>query len=111
MRSPSKLSHSMNDPESPAKNYQINELTTAVNNLVASNQRIETKIDNQLVTKEQLETALKLVGVEIRQVDEKYSPIKKSLSRVTWIVIGVVIPLVVMSGIQLLANVLPKGGA
>lgn len=98
------------DPEAPAKNYQIDALTTAVNNLVATNSRIEAKIDNQLVTKEQMEAALKVVGISIQTVDDKYAPIKKSLSRITWIVIGVIIPLVVVSGIQLLANVIPKGG-
>lgn len=99
-----------NDPEAPAKNYQIDALTTAVNNLVASNTRIEAKIDNQLVTKEQMESALKVVDFNIKAVDTKYAPIKRSLSRITWIVIGVVIPLVVVSVVQLLANVAPKGG-
>lgn len=101
---------SVADPEAPAKNYQIDALTTAVNNLVVTNSRIEAKIDNQLVTKEQMESALKVLGLSIKAVDDKYAPIKKSLSRITWIVIGVVIPLVVISGIQLLSNVIPKGG-
>jgi Mg/Co/Ni transporter MgtE len=58
-----------------------------------------------------MEAALKVVGINIKTVDDKYAPIKKSLSRITWIVIGVVIPLVVISVIQLLSNVIPKGGA
>lgn len=99
------------NPESPAKNYQINELTKAVNNLVESNSRIETKIDSQLVTKEQLEASLKVININLQQIDEKYAPIKKGLSRITWIVIGAVIPLVVVSGIQLLSNILPTASA
>lgn len=101
----------MADPEAPAKNYQIDALTTAVNSLVASNSRIEIKIDNQLVTKDQLEASLKVVGLNIQTVDDKYAPIKRNLSRITWVVIGVIVPLVVISIFQLMANVSPSANA
>lgn len=101
----------MNDPEAPAKNYQITELTNAVNNLVTTNERIERKIDDKLVTKERMEADLKLLVLSVQAVDDKYAPIKKSLSRVTWIVIGVVVPLLIISGIQLAANVIPGGSS
>lgn len=96
---------SKEDPEAFVKNYQLEALSVAINSIISSNARIETKIDNQLVTKEQLEASLTVVGLNLKTVDEKYDPMKKNLSRITWVVIGALVPLIILSCFQLLKNI------
>jgi len=85
------------DPEGVAKNYQIDNLRDDISTVLKAVEKMSNKIDTQLVTDKQLESALALFRKD-------YEPMKKNLAKITWIVIGVIIPLVVVSGIQLLAN-------
>lgn len=93
------------DPEQFVKNYQLDALTSSINSIISSNARIETKIDNQLVTREQLEASLTVVGLNLKAVDEKYDPVKKNLSRITWVVITALVPMLILFFVQLVTNI------
>ncbi len=105
------------EPEAPAKNYQIRELTTAVDNLVTNVASLSEKIDSRLVTKEQLLTTIDVVNLNMRageaetaRVNAKFDKLNAKISKAIWIVLGVIIPAVVISLLQLTANIFPGAG-
>lgn len=89
---------SSGNPEEPAKNYQVAELQRDISSVLRAVEKVNDKIDTKLITREQLDAEIKLVRKD-------YDPMRKNLSRITWTVIGVIVPLVVMSALQFIANV------
>lgn len=90
------------NPEGPAKNYQVAELQRDIANVLKVVEKVNDKIDTKLITREQLDAEVKLVRKD-------YDPMRKNLSRITWTVVGVVIPLIVMSALQFIANMSTRG--
>lgn len=104
----------MDNPEGPAKNYQIRELTTQVIALVSSVSSLNDKIDSRLVTKEQLQAANVIQEIHTKAANDKaeaamrkITSFNKKISKIGWIVIGVIVPIIVLSLLQLIANGIP----
>lgn len=85
------------DPEAVAKNYQIDALRDDIASIARSVQAIDNKIDEKLVTRELMTTSIQLVRKD-------YDPMKKNLTKLTWMVIGVVTPLAIAQAVSLVKN-------
>jgi len=85
------------DDEAPAKNYQIKSINNSIDRIAKTVERIESKIDTQLVTKE------KLADVE-KSIHMEYSPMKRNQSRLFWAVVTTLVPAIIYGALQFISN-------
>lgn len=101
----------MDSAEDYAKVWQLNnvlELTKVVKSSVdETNRRLE-DMSKTHVSKEQLEAALKLISLEhaadMREVRDRYDPMRKNLSKLTWLILGIVVALLIQFGTNFIGS-------